>query len=843
MKQPPQPPNRKPPQGRGPLPEWQPPRDPNAGRGQPARGAQPARPAAHKPAAPPPQPQKPKGPPMSHFACPSCGRPFTMPGKAAGRKARCPCGARVLIPPPGGVPRALWMPDEEVRKVHQQKVREGGEKNASEIALETSPAKVAMYVGVLLAIGIGFFVWKKSNESAGPPELGRPPESADDGPSVTKDLTAAELSQKYGASVATIEAVDDAGVPVGHGCGFIAASGRIATTFNLVLGASGLRTKLPDGNILQAAGLAWFDAGSDIAVATLDMGELPVAPLGDSDKVAAGEKVYILGPKMGFENDVREARIERIPAGAGQPAKLSGGVGGANAGGPVFSLGGLVIGVALLLPDGSSAMAPVNPLKAGLEEAKTRSFSEVTAAAAQRPAADILRDAERLLAGGRGRVAVQLLERAIARDSGSPAMLLALGEALLADDRPRAARRRYEEAMKSESGWAARSGIGQARLATGDTGPALAALRSALAAGAGEDPATLAALGLALARLGDAPKAAEAAGKALSLGTGHPRALRMAALACATSRDEDGTRRALAALQKLSPDESSLLLLRGELALASGDAAKAQELFEKAKEAGQGARALVGKGRALAALGQADAALMAWNEAIGARGAGEEAYWVLATGSEAAGKPEEAAAQYRNLLVGDPADADANAGLGRVLFAGDPAKALVHLKQAVEARPEGREYVFEYARACVKAGEVPAAVKALEDFVARRGDDAEARVELAVLKAPDVPEESLKLVEGLPLVGALAGRAAFARGLALFELDRSADARAAFDLAVSFDPLVGDYRYYRALAAEGENVNEALALWESFLAWAKKTGDNPERIGAVVTRLRERYGR
>lgn len=842
MKQPPQPPGRKPPQGRGPLPEWQPPRDPVPARGQPARGAQPGKPAPHKPAAAP-QPQKPKGPPVAHFACPSCARPFAMPAKAAGRKARCPCGARILIPPPGGVPRALWMPEEEVRKVHQQKVRESGEKNASEIALETSPAKVAMYVGVLLALVIGFFVWKNSSGSSGPAEPERPQDSADAGPTVTNDLTAAELSKKFGASIAEIEAVDEEGVPVGKGCGFIASAGRVATTFNLVLGASGLRTKLPDGNILQAAGLAWFDAASDVAVATLDMGEIPIAPLGDSDKIEQGEKVLILGPKLGFENDVKEARIERIGAGPAQPAKLSGGVSGANAGGPVFNLAGVVVGVAVLLPDGSSAMAPVNPLKAGLEEAKTRTFGEVTSAAAQRPAADILRDARRLLAGGRGRVAVQLLERAVSRETSSAAMLTALGEALLSDERPRAARRRFEEAMKVEPGWPARSGIGQARLASGETGPGLAVLRSAIGAGAGEDPATLAALALALARLGDAPRAIEAAGKAVAVGASHPRALRMAAIAFAAAKDEDGARRALAALQKLSPDEGSLLCVRGDLALAAGDAAKAQEMFEKAKEAGQGARALVGKGRALAALGQADAALAAWGEAIVARGAGEEAYWVLGCACEAAGKADEAAAQYRNMLGVDPSDADANAGLGRVLFAADPAKALAHLKQAADARPDSHAYVLEYARACGRAGEGAAAVKVLGDYLARRGDDAEARVELAILRAPDAPEESLKLLDGLALAGALAGRAAYARGLALFELDRSAEARAAFDLAVSYDPLVGDYRYHRAVAAEGENANEAMALWEAFLAWAKKTGDNPERVQAVITRLRERYGR
>ncbi|HEU4699888.1 MAG TPA: trypsin-like peptidase domain-containing protein [Gemmatimonadales bacterium] len=80
-----------------------------------------------------------------------------------------------------------------------------------------------------------------------------------------------------------------------YGTGFvIAGGGVIITNQHVVAGAERILVTLPDGTEREAT-LLGEDAMTDIAVVKIDRGNLPVAPLGRSDDLMAGEWVLAMG--------------------------------------------------------------------------------------------------------------------------------------------------------------------------------------------------------------------------------------------------------------------------------------------------------------------------------------------------------------------------------------------------------------------------------------------------------------------------------------------------------------------------------------------------------------------
>jgi hypothetical protein len=176
-------------------------------------------------------------------------------------------------------------------------------------------------------------------------------------------------------------------------------------------------------------------------------------------------------------------------------------------------------------------------------------------------------------------------------------------------------------------------------------------------------------------------------------------------------------------------------------------------------------------------------------------------------------------------------------------MAAEPAKALPHLEQAAKADPDNVEFARLLAQGHTAAGDRAAAESTLTAFLARHADD-EARIDLALLQAASAPQKSGATLDAVRASsGPVAARAAHARATALLAMDKDAEARQAWDLAVSLDPLNGLYRFQRAVAAESGDLHESRALWEGYVAWAKKAADDPARLQAAEKRLLERFGR
>lgn len=143
----------------------------------------------------------------------------------------------------------------------------------------------------------------------------------------------------------------------GEGSGFVyRADGYIVTNQHVVEGADKFTVRMNGGKEYSAK-LIGSDEIKDIAVLKVDAGNLPVAPLGDSDKVRVGEPVIAIGSPLGFEATVTAGIIStnhRSLSDLGQAddprtpqtyLQTDAAINRGNSGGPLLNAQGEVIGV------------------------------------------------------------------------------------------------------------------------------------------------------------------------------------------------------------------------------------------------------------------------------------------------------------------------------------------------------------------------------------------------------------------------------------------------------------------------------------------------------------------
>ncbi|MCP9849262.1 trypsin-like peptidase domain-containing protein [Cyanobium sp. Morenito 9A2] len=138
----------------------------------------------------------------------------------------------------------------------------------------------------------------------------------------------------------------------GQGSGFITRSdGVLLTNAHVVEGASDVTVTLPDGRSFHGKVLG-SDPVTDVAVVKVVASKLPVAPLGDSDKVRPGEWAIAIGNPLGLDNTVTAGIISAIgrsnAVGEGQRVpylQTDAAVNPGNSGGPLINDRGQVIGI------------------------------------------------------------------------------------------------------------------------------------------------------------------------------------------------------------------------------------------------------------------------------------------------------------------------------------------------------------------------------------------------------------------------------------------------------------------------------------------------------------------
>ncbi len=134
------------------------------------------------------------------------------------------------------------------------------------------------------------------------------------------------------------------------GSGFIFSSdGYIMTNSHVVQGADEVVVTLQDGRSFKAK-VVGIDRKTDVAVLKIPTTGLPVAKMGDSNKVKVGEWVVAIGSPFGFESSVTKgivsAKGRSLPRETLVPfIQTDVPINPGNSGGPLFNMQGEVIGV------------------------------------------------------------------------------------------------------------------------------------------------------------------------------------------------------------------------------------------------------------------------------------------------------------------------------------------------------------------------------------------------------------------------------------------------------------------------------------------------------------------
>ena len=146
------------------------------------------------------------------------------------------------------------------------------------------------------------------------------------------------------------------------GSGFvISADGFIITNNHVIENADEIEINFSDGSVLDAE-LIGRDPDTDIAVLKVESeAPLPYVDLADSDKAEVGDWVIAIGNPFGFGGSVSagiiSARNRDLNAGRSDDfIQTDAAINRGNSGGPLFNLGGEVVGVntAIISPTGGS---------------------------------------------------------------------------------------------------------------------------------------------------------------------------------------------------------------------------------------------------------------------------------------------------------------------------------------------------------------------------------------------------------------------------------------------------------------------------------------------------------
>jgi serine protease Do len=164
---------------------------------------------------------------------------------------------------------------------------------------------------------------------------------------------------------------------MGEGSGVIVdARGYILTNYHVVAGADKLTIRLFDGKELNGR-VQGTDPKTDLAVVYVEAQDLPVAILGDSEKLQVGEWAIAIGSPFGLEETVTVGVISakgRTGLGTGTYEdfiQTDASINPGNSGGPLVNIDGEVIGInAMIIQPGQGIgfAIPINLAKSIMME-------------------------------------------------------------------------------------------------------------------------------------------------------------------------------------------------------------------------------------------------------------------------------------------------------------------------------------------------------------------------------------------------------------------------------------------------------------------------------------------
>ena len=192
-------------------------------------------------------------------------------------------------------------------------------------------------------------------------------------PSLSSDLFV-ELASKIEQSVVTISSSGRGGGPWGVGTGFVVdPSGIIATNFHVIGEHREFSMELADGRTCTPLEILAIDRSRDLALIKIDASGLVPIPLGDSDKIQAGESVISMGNPLGYGLSVSRgviSAVRELDFGDGRPmVQVAIPIESGSSGSPVVNQKGEVVAILTIKSGGAMGFGvPVNSLKNLLKE-------------------------------------------------------------------------------------------------------------------------------------------------------------------------------------------------------------------------------------------------------------------------------------------------------------------------------------------------------------------------------------------------------------------------------------------------------------------------------------------
>jgi serine protease Do len=166
------------------------------------------------------------------------------------------------------------------------------------------------------------------------------------GQQATVPKSPAAILKENDSALALIVSADDNSTSLGSGF-FIGDGSAVVTNFHVISGAKKVVLKSGTGQVLTAEAVYAFDEKKDLAILRVTGASgAHVVALGDSDKVAIGESIVVVGNPEGFEKSVTNGLVSGLRSLDDQKLfQISAPISHGSSGGPVFNDRGQVIGV------------------------------------------------------------------------------------------------------------------------------------------------------------------------------------------------------------------------------------------------------------------------------------------------------------------------------------------------------------------------------------------------------------------------------------------------------------------------------------------------------------------
>ena len=190
-------------------------------------------------------------------------------------------------------------------------------------------------------------------------------------------LTTEQLAEKALAATVFLEMKDSTGTTLSFGSGFFVKPNQIATNFHVIEGAAQGSAKLVGKYTrYQIEGIVATDKDNDLAVLKVAASGVTPLPLGDSDTVNIGAKVYVAGNPKGLEGTFSDGLISRRESYPKKRLQMTAPISPGSSGGPVLNSKGKVIGISVSVHRALDAQnlnfaIPSNALKALLAKGQS----------------------------------------------------------------------------------------------------------------------------------------------------------------------------------------------------------------------------------------------------------------------------------------------------------------------------------------------------------------------------------------------------------------------------------------------------------------------------------------